>query len=162
MENAVPLMKRIAFLFVALVLAACGGHQGSGGAAQTVSIGSTAGSPGSDVTVPITLTKSAANVVTIAPLVFEFDPAALSFDRCVARVSGKAINALSPSSGRVSFVLAGNLAVIPEGPIADCTFHVNANAARGVSALRFVRAGMADLQLHDIAATGANGAVTVR
>ena len=160
------MMKRaLLVLSTAALVAACSsGHEAATQSAtpRQVTIGSTTGSAGGQVTVPITLTKEAHNIVTIAPLVFEFNAQALRFKQCVARVDGKSVDAVSPSAGRVSFVMAGGMDIIPEGPIVDCTFDVNANAAHGASPVKFVLAGMADADLNDIAASGTDGSVTVR
>ena len=158
-------MKRhIVMLAAAVVFSACsggGGHDTST-TQETVGIGSATGTAGSQVTVPVTLTKTAPNVAVIAPVVIEFDPATLAFDKCASKVSGKSVDAMSPAPGRVSFVLSGGMSAIPAGPIADCTFTISQSAAHGVSQITFVRGGVADLDLHDMAATGTNGSVTIR
>jgi Cohesin domain len=131
------------------------------GTAPQISIGSASGAPGSVVSVSISLTKNGPNVVTIAPLVFTFDPAVLTFGSCSSDVSGKNVDAVSPAAGHVSMVVSGGLTTIPDGAIAHCSFTISGGAPAGPSALTFVAAGMSDANQNDFTATGTSGAVTV-
>jgi hypothetical protein len=150
-----------------------------GGAAPTVTptiaatgpviaIGSTVANTGSPAVVPISLTKNGPNIVTIAPLVIQFDPAVLTVTipgACTkngAVSGGKSVNTAMPQAGRLTVALSGDLAVIPDGEILSCTFTVQANAPSGATALTFVSAGLADDQFEDIDAVGTNGSVTVQ
>jgi hypothetical protein len=130
-----------------------------------VIIGSVHGAPGSQVTVPISLTKNGPNIVTVAPLILDFDPNVLSFVSCsrAAGVStGKSVSTGgTPSTGQVTVALSGDLMVIPDGDMIDCNFTINANAPLGPSALTFVSVDLADVSFNDYFASGTNGAVTV-
>lgn len=130
-----------------------------------ITIGSASGQPGSQVTVPISLTKNDTTIVTIAPLVIDTDLAVLTFGSCVSKVSGKNVDTGQPPSnpGRISITMSGSpSAVIPDGDIIDCTFTINAGASLNTSTpLTFVRAGMADVDLNDIDGAGTSGSVTV-
>ncbi|MFI5394453.1 MAG: cohesin domain-containing protein [Candidatus Binatia bacterium] len=126
-----------------------------------INIGFSSATRGSVVSVSIWLTKNGPSIVTIAPLVFTFDPTVLTFGGCTSDVSGKNVDAVTPSAGHVSMVMSGGLAIIGDGTIADCTFTINTGAALGLSALSFVEAGMSDANQNDFTATGSSGAVTV-
>jgi hypothetical protein len=129
-----------------------------------ITIGSTIGAAGAQVTVPISLTKNGANIVTIAPLAYTFDPNVLTFGGCLKAPgvsSGKAVNAAMPSAGRITVVVSGDLVVLPDGDIVDCSFTIAAGAAAGSVAVTFESAAMADDQFNDYDATGTSGAVTV-
>ncbi len=56
-------------------------------APPAVSIGAVRGAPGTQVTLPFSLTMNSYQVVTIAPLVIGFDPGIASFNACVSKVS---------------------------------------------------------------------------
>ncbi len=127
-----------------------------------ITIGSVSGAPSAEVTVPISLTKNEFTIVTIAPLIFEFDPAVLTFGNCTSKVDGKNVDFGSPSTGRISIVMSGGLGTIPDDAIIDCTFTIDGGAAPDSSTtLAFVRAGMADADTNDVEGTGSNGSVTV-
>ena len=135
-----------------------------GASGPRIGIGSASGAAGAQVSVPISLTKNGPNIVTIAPLAFTFDPNLLTFGGCTkgAGVSaGKAVNTATPSAGRVTAALSGDLVVIPDGVILDCTFTIAAGAASGPTALTFQSAAMSDDQFNDYDATGSSGSVTV-
>jgi hypothetical protein len=152
----------IVSLLASALLAACSGGGSSGGSAGGISLGAASGDAGSQVSVPISMEMEASDVVTVAPLLFDYDESVLGFDGCESRVDGKLLQALAPSPGRVGLALYGNLEVIPDGTIASCTFTIAEQADSGSSALEFVRAGLADLNLQDIEGTGSDGSVTVR
>ena len=108
------------------------------------------------------MTKEDDDIVTVAPLLFDYDEEVLDFAGCESEVDGKLLQASSPSPGRVGLALYGNLEVIPDGTIAACTFSIAQQAASGSTALKFVKAGLADLDLNDINGNGSDGSVTVR
>jgi len=127
-----------------------------------ITIGSATGAPGTSVDVPISLAKNGPNIVTIAPLVFAFDPDVLTFSSCASDIAGEQVSALSPTAGYVRLVMeSAGLTVIADGQIAHCTFTINGSAAVGASALTFVAAGMADAAQTDYTASGTAGSVTV-
>ena len=129
-----------------------------------ITIGSTNGTAGSQVMMPISLTKNGPSIVTIAPLAFTFDPNLLTFGGCLktAGVSaGKAVDTAVPSAGRATVTLSGDLVVLPDGAIVDCTFTIAAGAAAGPVAVTFQSAAMADDQFNDLTASGSNGVVLI-
>jgi hypothetical protein len=126
-----------------------------------INIGFSSGTPGSVVSVSISLTKNGPSIVTIAPLAFTFDPAVLTFGGCASEVSGKNVDAVSPSAGHVSLVVSGGLTTIPDGTIAHCDFTIAGGAPAGPSALSFVDAGTSDASQNDFTATGISGSVTI-
>jgi hypothetical protein len=129
-----------------------------------LTLGSTNGAAGSQVTVRVSLTSNGTNVVTIAPLRFSVDPSLLTFGMCTKAVgvsAGKAVNSAVPAAGQVSVALSGDLVAIPDGEIIDCTFTIAAGAANGVIAVTFQSAALADDQFNDYDATGSSGSVTV-
>ena len=71
------------------------------------------------------------------------------------------MTAAMPSAGLVSIVLSGDLVVIPDGEIIDCTFTIAAGAASGPTAATFQSAAMSDDQFNDYDASGTSGSVTV-
>ena len=84
-------VRMIVRLVVALAVGAFTGSRGYDAAAQStptptpqpvVAIGSSSGPPSSQVTIAISLTNNGANIVTVAPLVFTFDPTVLTFGSC--------------------------------------------------------------------------------
>jgi hypothetical protein len=132
-----------------------------GGDVPLVTLGTVDGSAGTQVSVPVSLDKRGEDIVTIAPLVFDFDDTVLSFDGCSSQVIGKTVEAVTPEPGQVSLVMSGGLGVIPDGLIVSCRFSIAAGAPAGSSVLEFVRAGMADADLNDFEAEGVDGAVNV-
>jgi hypothetical protein len=144
-----------------------------GCATALFTIGASTGSPGQQVDVPIVLTSNGREVVTIAPLVIEFNPAVLAFDGCSAIGEGKIAFFGSPSPERASVVVIDNvfdgdgqtssgLTVFPDGPVLSCSFTIEPSAAPGATALIFVLAGLADSQYNDFNAVGANGSIMVQ
>ena len=140
-------------------------------------IGSTSGSKGSQVTVGISLTKNATMPVTIGPLIFDFNPAVLTFGGCTSTVVGKAAFWGIPSSGVGSVVdiddvigengnppatPPASLTVFPDGQILSCTFTIAAGAASGASTLTFVSADLSDAEFNDSQGQGINGSITVQ
>ena len=128
-----------------------------------ISIGSPTGAAGAPVMVPISLAKNGPNIVTIAPLAFTFDPGVLTFGGCLkaAGVSaGKAVNAAMPTAGKITVVVSGDLVVLPDGDIVDCTFTIAAGAS-GSTPLTFLSAAMSDDQFNDYDGSGTSGSVTV-
>ncbi|MFQ5668055.1 MAG: cohesin domain-containing protein, partial [Candidatus Binatia bacterium] len=129
-----------------------------------ISIGNASGAPGSQVTVPISLTANGPTIVTIAPLVIGFDVNVLSFDSCTKSAgvpSGKSVTTATPITGQVSIALAGDLSPIADGQILECTFTIMAAAPAGDTAVTFVSAGLADDQFNDFDGVGTDGTVTV-
>lgn len=128
-----------------------------------VTLGQVEVAPGNAVSVPISLTANGRNLVTIAPLEFTYDAAKLDFERC-QRAPGvssqKRVTAAVPSSGRVRLVLAGDLTVLADGPVVECTFIARSNAS-GSAALGFVSANVADDQFDDFDASGSDGSITL-
>ena len=57
-----------------------------------IAIGSASGARGTQVSVAITLTQNGPNIVTIAPLVFTFDPTVLTFSSCASDVAGEQLD----------------------------------------------------------------------
>ena len=134
-----------------------------GAAGPHITIGNANGAAGAQVTVPISLTKNGANIVTIAPLAYTFDPSVLTFGGCLKAPgvsSGKSVNAAMPSAGKITVVVSGDLVPLPDGDIVDCTFTLAAGAT-GSTPLTFQSAAMSDDQFNDYDATGTSGAVTV-
>lgn len=133
-------------------------------------IGSTAGPPGATVNVPISLKTLIDDVVTVAPLRFDFDSARLTFVGCDSLVADKSAVAESPSAGAVSVVLYADpfaeppqqLIPIPQGMVLNCSFGINQGAATGLAPLTFAAAGLADSSFNDFTAVGSNGAVTIQ
>jgi hypothetical protein len=152
----------IVSLLASALLAACSGGGSGSGSTGGISLGAASGEAGSQVTVPISMEMEADDVVTVAPLLFDYDDSVLDFESCESRIDGKLLQALAPSPGRVGLALYGNLDVIPDGTIAACTFTIADQAASGSTALKFVRAGLADLDLQDIEGAGSDGSVTVQ
>jgi hypothetical protein len=133
----------------------------SGPAPPQIVLGSVDVAPGQEVTVPIRFIANQRQIVTIAPLEFHFDPAALSFRRCLRSVGvsrGKQVTASVVESGRVRVVLAGDLEPLPEGSVIECTFAANP-AASGTATLFFDRADLADDAFNDFSASGTDGSV---
>lgn len=128
-----------------------------------VTLGQVEVAPGNAVSVPISLTGNGRNLVTIAPLEFTYDAAKLDFERC-QRAPGvssqKRVTAAVPSPGRVRLVLAGDLTVLADGPVVECTFIARSNAS-GSAALGFVSANVADDQFDDFDASGSDGSITL-
>jgi len=128
-----------------------------------ISIGSTSGARGTSVNVPISLTKNGPQIVTIAPLVFTFEPSVLTFSSCTSDIAGEQVSAVSPTAGYVRLVMqSAELTVIADGQIAHCTFAISGSASVGPSSLTFIAAGMADAAQNDITASGSSGSVTVQ
>jgi hypothetical protein len=149
----------------------------SGCATAQLAIGTAAGAAGGQVSLPISLTKNGRDVVTIAPLVFDFDEAVLGFNGCTALVAGKSAFTGSPAPGRASVVVIdavldeqgmppptppAGLTVFPDGPILSCSFTIAGGAPPGPSPITFISAGLADLQFNDFQAVGTNGSITVQ
>lgn len=133
----------------------------SGPAPPQIVIGQVDVAPGQEVTVPIELVPNQRQIVTIAPLEFRFDPAALTFRRCLRAVGvsrGKQVTTAFAGEDVVRVVLAGDLEPLAEGPILGCTFAANPSAT-GPSSLVFQRADVADDAFNDFSATGTNGSV---
>ncbi len=128
-----------------------------------VSIGSVSGAPGAQVTLPFSLAMNSYQVTTIAPLVVGFDPGIVSFNACVSKVSGKAVDAGVPTDepDRLRIVMEGGLSVIPDGLIIDCTFTIATGTEPGPMVVTFERAGMSDANLTQVEATGSDGTITV-
>jgi len=118
------------------------------------------------VTVAISLTKNGPNILTIAPLVLNFDPAVLTFGSCAktAAVSaGKSVSTATPMAGEITVALQGDLAIIPDGEIIDCTFTIAAGATSGGSTMvTFVSADLGDDQFNDFFPTGTNATVSIQ
>lgn len=133
-------------------------------------IGFTAGAPGATVNVPISLKTLIDDVVTVAPLRFDFDAARLNFVGCDSVVADKSAVAESPASGMVSVVLYADpfaqppqsLEPIPQGPVLNCSFGIKPGAAAGPAPLTFAAAGLADSSFNDFTAIGSNGSVTIQ
>lgn len=130
-----------------------------------LSIGSAAGVPGTDLAVTLTLSESAASIVTIAPLVIAFHPDVLALRRCEpnpAVSDGKHLSTSMPVFDRINLVLAGDLVPLPDGDIIDCTFTISPSAVSGTStALTFEAAGGSDAEFKDYALVGTDGAVVI-
>ena len=126
-----------------------------------VTIGQVEVAPGNAVSVPISLTANGRSLVTIAPLEFTYDATKLDFERC-QRAPGvssqKRVTTAVPSAGRVRLVLAGDLTVLADGPVVECTFNARSNAS-GSAVLGFVAANVADDQFDDFDATGTDGSI---
>ena len=148
-----------------------------GCATSQFAIGAATGAKGAQVSVPISLTKNGKVPVTIAPLVFDFNAAALTFGGCTSTIAGKAAFWGQPSAGRASVVVIDavigedgtppptpptDLTVFPDGPILSCSFTIAANAPDGATPLTFILAGLADIQFNDFPGSGTNGSVTVQ
>lgn len=119
--------------------------------------------PGNLVSVPIALASHGRNLVTIAPLEFTYDSSKLLFRRCQRAVgvsSAKRVTTAVPNIGRVRLVLVGDLTVLADGPVVECTFEAQA-AATGVASLSFERANVADDSFNDFDASGSDGSVTL-
>src|SRR6266481_4476789 len=159
-------VRMIVRLVVALAVGAFTGIRGYDAAAQStptptpqpvVAIGSSSGPPSSQVTIAISLTNNGANIVTVAPLVFTFDPTVLTFGSCSRAAgvsSGKSVSTSMQVPGQVKVVLQGDLVVIPDGDMIDCTFTINTSAPLGSSPLTFVSADLSDAQFNDYFAHG--------
>lgn len=131
-----------------------------------ITLGLAAGMAGAQVTVSISLTKNGPNIVTVAPLVFGFDPTVLTFDSCArnAAVSaGKSVTVGTGTPGQVKLTLLGDLVTIPDDDIVDCTFTINAGATPGTTTpVTFVSADLSDAQFNDYSPDGTAGKVTVQ
>ena len=95
-------------------------------------IGSVSVAPGNSVSVAIAVNSQGRNLVTIAPLEFTYDDARLIFRRCQRAVgvsSQKRVMTAVPGSGQVRLVLAGDLSVLEDGPVVECTFEAQSTAA---------------------------------
>jgi cohesin domain-containing protein len=132
-----------------------------------ITIGDACGAAGSQVTVMISLTNNGANIVTVAPLVIGFDVNALTFVSCVAAPAVVPAKSLSPPGtsvpGQLALLLSGDLSVIPDGDIINCTFAINA-AATGTTSVTFVDGDLSDAQFNDFVPpvlTASNGTVTI-
>jgi hypothetical protein len=128
-----------------------------------ITIGQTIGSAGAEVTVPISLQSNGLSIVTVAPLVFTYDPVALTFESCSKADgvgAGKSLTTNSQTAGEVRMVLAGDLTVLPDAEILECRF-VIAIGASGEIAVPFVSAAVADTEFNDYDATGVSGTITV-
>lgn len=127
----------------------------------SISIGSTTAGPGNTTDVQIALTSNGFSVVTIAPLEFVVDADVLTVEACTSVVSSKPASVAMRPDGVVRVVQAGDLTVLPDGPIMTCRFRVSASAAAGPSQLTFQKAEMASPDFVDFTATGTSGVVTV-
>ncbi|MBI3783213.1 MAG: hypothetical protein HY270_07415 [Deltaproteobacteria bacterium] len=129
-----------------------------------VSVGSGSGAPGGNVAIAISLASNGNALVTLAPLLVGFDPSLLTPGACnrASGVStGKSANAILRDDHTLSIGLAGDLTVLPDGEILNCSFAIKANASSGSTPLTFVSAGLSDAQSRDYAATGTSGSITV-
>ena len=136
----------------------------AGGANPQVAIGNASGAPAGQVTLMISLTKNGTNIVTVLPLILDFDPnvlALVSCSRAAAVSTGKSISTFLRTAGEVAIQLSGDLETIPDGDIIDCTFTISGSASSGVSPVRFVSANLSDDQFNDFFAMGSDGSVTV-
>src|SRR6266436_6124877 len=126
-------------LVVALAVGAFTGSRGYDAAAQStptptpepvVAIGSSSGPPSSQVTIAMSLTNNGANIVTVAPLVFTFDPTVLTFGSCnrAAGVSsGKSVSTSMQVSAHVRLVLQGDLLLLRDRDMRDSPVTNNAS-----------------------------------
>ena len=119
---------------------------------------------GTTVSLPISFNSNGIDIILIAPLEFNFDPALLSFNSCTSSLPGDyTVQAVSPSSGLVRMVIQSESnIVIPEGTLAACAFTVSASARPGtLSPLPFAVAGMSDSAFDDISASGQSGFLVI-
>ncbi len=128
-------------------------------AAPKIELGSSAAAPGATAVVSVSLQKNGAALNVIAPLEIEFDSSQVTFDGCTSAAPGKGAT-VNKNGNRAAVALSGSEAEFPDGIIANCTFSVLAGAS-GTVAVKFVRAGTADVQFNDIEAQGTNGAITI-
>ncbi len=163
-----------AISFVSAILADAGEQEfvavGTGGTISVtgppppqIAIGRVSVAPGNLVSVPISLTSQGRNLVTIAPLEFTYDDTKLLFQRCQRAVgvsSTKEVRTAVPAIGRVRLVLAGDLTVLADGPVVECTFEARSTAS-GTATIAFVSANVADDTFNDFEAAGADGSVTL-
>lgn len=128
-----------------------------------ITVGDAAANAGGTVVVSIGLLQNGNDMVTLSPLQLSFDPAVLAFLSCnrAPGVSpGKTVSALSPEAGLLRVVLAGDLAVLPDGPILECSFRIAVTATED-TAVQFVSAELADAEFTELAATGTSGTVSI-
>ena len=126
-----------------------------------ITIHSASGSGGQTVDVPIELFKNGPDLVSLVPLVFDFDANAFQFQGCTSKVPRKTAMSTQPKTGRVSVVLSGDLSVLPDANILDCFFAIDDGTAAGEYPLTFVIAGLLNADMDLYASRGTSGSITV-
>ncbi len=129
----------------------------------SIQIGSASGTAGSDVTFDIGFVGAGKPIVTIGRLALTFDPNVLDITGCTknpAVSENKLFEYGIPESGLLRLVLAGDLEILNDGPIVQCTARIR-DGASGQSVLSFSLAEMADGSFGEYEALGSSGVVTI-